>query len=233
MPLLKLEEIDSRTSVLDAVQVEVLAALIPHMEEVAFAAGETIFAAGSPPDAFYIVDEGEVRVEVPLQELDTETVLEYVGTGSFLGDMGVLAGTNREVTAVAQTDVVAHKVSRAGLRRVFDEDPAEGIKVLRALARNTALKLEGAVQLLAEHAAQDSRDPEVDRMVAAAQAAQAEFQTWGEERVDALLKDIAETVAARRSSRRPTSATRPTRRSSSSSPRWRCTPRSRARSASA
>lgn len=197
MPLLKLEGIDPRTSVLDAVQVEVLAALIPHMEEVSFAAGETIFAAGSPPDAFYIVDEGEVRVEVPLQELDTESVLEYVGTGSFLGDMGVLAGTNREVTAVAQTDVAAHKVSRSGLRRLFDEDPAEGIKVLRALARNTALKLEGAVQLLAEHAAEDTRDPEVDRMVAAAQAAQAEFQTWSEERVDALLKDIAETVAAR------------------------------------
>jgi acetaldehyde dehydrogenase/alcohol dehydrogenase len=197
MPLLKLEEIDSRTSVLDAVQVEVLAALIPHMEEARFAAGETIYAAGSPPDAFYIVDAGEVRVEVPLEELDTESVLEYVGSGSFLGDMAVLSGTNREVTAVAQTDVTAHKVSRAGLRRLFDEDPAEGIKVLRALARNTALKLEGAVQMLAEHAAEDGRDPEVDRMVAAAQAAQAEFQTWSEERVDALLKDIAETVAGR------------------------------------
>ncbi|HTU86111.1 MAG TPA: aldehyde dehydrogenase family protein [Solirubrobacteraceae bacterium] len=197
MPLLKLEEIDPRTSVLDAVQVEVLAALIPHMEEVRFAAGETIFAAGSPPDAFYIVDQGEVRVEVPHEELDTESVLEYVGTGSFLGDMEVLGATNHGVTAVAQTDVEAHKVSRAGLRRLFDENPAEGIKVLRALARNTALRLESAVHLLAEHAAEDSRDPEVDRIVAAAQAAQAEFQTWSEERVDALLKDIAEAVASR------------------------------------
>ena len=197
MPLLKLDEIDPRTSVLDAVQIEVLAALIPHMTEARFGAGETIFSAGSPPDAFYIVDEGEVRVEVPLEELDTESVLEYVGPGSFLGDMGVLAGSNREVSAVAHTEVSAHKVSRDGLRRLFDEDPAEGIKVLRALARNTALKLEGAVHMLAEHAAEDSRDPEVDRMVAAAQAAQAEFQTWSEDRVDALLKDIAETVASR------------------------------------
>jgi acyl-CoA reductase-like NAD-dependent aldehyde dehydrogenase len=197
MPLLKLEEIDPRTSVLDAVQVEVLAALIPHMEEVRFAAEATIFAAGSAPDAFFIVDEGEVRVEIPHEELDTESVLEYVGAGSFLGDMAVLSGTSHEVTAVAQTDVAAHKVSRAGLRRLFDEDPAEGIKVLRALARNTALKLEGAVHLLAEYAAEEARDPEVDRIVAAAQAAQAEFQTWNEERVDALLKDIAETVAGR------------------------------------
>ena len=77
MPLLKLEGIDPATSVLDAVQVQVLAALIPHMEEVRFAAGETIFAAGSAPDAFYIIDDGEVRVEVPLDELDTDTVLEY------------------------------------------------------------------------------------------------------------------------------------------------------------
>lgn len=197
MPLLKLEEIDPRTSVLDAVQVEVLAALIPHMEEVRFEADEVIFKAGSAPEAFYIIDQGEVRVEVPLEELDTDSVLEYIGPGSFLGDMSVLGGTNREVTAVAQTDVTAHKVSRAGLRRLFDENPAEGIKVLRALARNTALKLEVAVQALAEHAAEDSRDPDVDRMVAAAQAAQREFQSWSEERVDALLKDIAETVSAR------------------------------------
>ena len=159
MPLLKLDQIDPRTSVLDAVQIEVLAALIPHMTEARFGAGETIFTAGSPPDAFYIVDEGDVRVEVPLEELDTESVLEYVGPGSFLGDMGVLAGSNREVSAVAHTDVSAHKVSRDGLRRLLDEDPAEGIEVLRALARNTALKLEGAVHMLAEHAAEDAAIP--------------------------------------------------------------------------
>ncbi len=197
MPLLKLEEIDRRTSVLDAVQVEVLAALIPHMEEVNFAADEPIFAAGSTADAFYIIDEGEVRTEVPDEELDTESVLEYLGSGSFLGDMSVLGGTNREVTAVAQTEVKAHRVSRDGLRRLYDEDPTEGIKVLRALARNTALKLDSAVRLLAEHAAEESRDPEVDRMVEAAAAAQKEFESWSEDRVDALLKDIAETIAAR------------------------------------
>ena len=197
MPLLKLADIDPRTSVLDAVAVEVLAALIPHMDEVRFVADETIFTAGSQPDAFYIIDEGEVRVEIPHEELDTESVLEYVGPGSFLGDMSVLGGTAREVTAVAQTEVTAHKVSRDGLRRLYDDNPAEGIKVLRALARNTALKLNSAVRTLAEYSADESPDPEVDRMVAAAQAAQREFESWGEERVDALLKDIAETIAGR------------------------------------
>jgi len=52
-----------QTSVLDAFQVELLSALQPYMEEVEFARGDVIYERAKPADAFYIVDEGDVRVD--------------------------------------------------------------------------------------------------------------------------------------------------------------------------
>jgi len=197
MTLLSPETLDPRTSVLNASQVELMAALLPCMETVRFPAGEPVFMAGSPADAFYIVDGGEARVELASDEPDTDAVLEYVGPGAFLGEVAVLAGNARSVSAYAHTDMTVRKVSARGLRRLFDDDPAQGILVIRALARNTALKLEGALEQLAEHVPNDGLDSEVERMVADGNAAQEVFASWPEDRVDALLTEIAETVAAR------------------------------------
>lgn len=184
-------------SVLDAFQVELLSGLQPYMEEARFADGERIFARGDTSDAFYVIDDGEVRLEAHSDELDTDSVLDYAGPGSFLGETSMLGGTPHSLHAVANGPVVARKVSTAGLKRLFKEDPETGIDVLRALARDTAVKLHQANRKLAEQAADEARDPEVDRMVAAALAAQREFQSWPEERVDKLLEAIAGAVAGR------------------------------------
>lgn len=182
-------------SVMDAGQLEMLVVLEPHMEQLELPAGTAIYEAGAPSDAIYVIDSGDVRVEVRSQEVDTDAVLEYRGPGSFLGDTGVLAKLPRWTSAYAHTDVRLHRVSADGLRRVYDESPAEGVAILRALSRDTAVRAERAARQLADHLADDMPDPEVERLVAGAVAAQREFEHWPEERVDALLKDIAESIA--------------------------------------
>ncbi len=184
-----------QTSVLDAFQVELLTALQPYMDEVEFAAGECLYAEGDLSDAFFILKQGDVRLQIHSLEVDTDPVLDYVGAGSFIGHDSVLAGLQRWVSAYAETDVLASKVSSAGMRRMLDEDPEQGIAMLRALGRDTALKFRSVSQRLGEHLVSDFPDPEVERMVGAAVAAQKSFEDWPEERVDALLKDIAEAVA--------------------------------------
>ena len=79
---------------------------------------------------------------------------------------------------------------------MLDEDPQQGITVLRALGRQTAINLRAAEQRVAEQLESDMPDPEVEQMVADGLAAQRVFETWDEERVDALLKDVAESIAA-------------------------------------
>jgi acyl-CoA reductase-like NAD-dependent aldehyde dehydrogenase len=182
-------------SFMDAGQLEMLMVLEPHMQAIEVPAGSAIFKAGEPSDAIYVIDEGDVRVEVHSHEVDTDTVLEFRGPGSFLGDTGVLAKVPRWTSAFAHTDVQAHRVSADGLRRVYQESPAEGLAILRTLSRDTATRAEHAAQQLVEHLADDQPDPEVERLVAGAMAAQRAFESWSEERVDALLKDIATSIA--------------------------------------
>jgi acyl-CoA reductase-like NAD-dependent aldehyde dehydrogenase len=184
-----------QTSVLDAFQVELLSALQPYMEDVEFAAGAEIYARGKAADAFYIVDEGDVRLEVPSPEPDSENVLDVRGPGSFLGHDTMLAAMTHANTAVADSPVRGRKVSAKGWRRMLDEDPEQGVAVLRALARQTAINLRAAEQRVAEQLESDAPDPEVEQMVAAGLAAQKVFESWDEERVDALLKDVAESIA--------------------------------------
>ena len=94
-----------QTSVLDAFQVELLSALQPYMEDVEFAGGDEIYERGKAADAFYIVDAGDVRLEVPSPEPDSENVLDVRGPGSFLGHDTMLAAMTHAHTAVADTVV--------------------------------------------------------------------------------------------------------------------------------
>jgi acyl-CoA reductase-like NAD-dependent aldehyde dehydrogenase len=185
-----------QTSVLDAFQVELLSALQPYMEDVEFSKGDEIYERGKAADAFYIVDAGDVRLEVPSPEPDSENVLDVRGPGSFLGHDTMLAAMTHAHSAVADSVVRGRKVSAKGWRRMLDEDPQQGVMVLRALARQTAINLRAAEQRVAEQLESDAPDPEVEQMVANGLAAQRVFESWDEERVDALLKDIAESIAA-------------------------------------
>src|SRR4051794_41848119 len=90
-----------QTSVLDAFQVELLSALQPYMDEAEFAEGDEIYARGKAADAFYIVDEGDVRLKVPSPEPDSENVLDVRGPGSFLGHATMPAAMTPANTAVA------------------------------------------------------------------------------------------------------------------------------------
>lgn len=184
-----------QTSVLDAFQVELLSALQPYMQEVSFQPEEQLFDRDERADSFFIVDDGVVRLEVPTPEPDTDGVLDHAGPGSFLGHESMLAGSRHAVSAVADTPVRARKIDSKGWRRMLDDDPHQGVMVLRALARQTAMHLQAAQGKLAEQIESEAPDPQVEAMVARAVAAQKEFETWSEDQVDALLKDLAEAVA--------------------------------------
>ncbi len=187
---------NTQATVLDAFGVELLAAIHPIREMVQYPAEHRIFEHGSAADAFYIIDEGEVRIEVPSKDVDTDPVLEILVAGDFLGEEALLGGSPRWASAVANTDVSLVRVAATDLRNLYKEHPAEGVAVLRSMGRYTAKRLRSASTRVAETLADDAPDPIVDEMVVAAQEAMSAFQDWPEERVDALLEDIATAVNA-------------------------------------
>ncbi len=185
---------EAQSTVLDAFGVELLGAIYTIREKVNFAAGDRIFEESSEADAFYIINEGQARLEISAKDIDTDAVLEYAGPGDFLGEEALLGGSLRWSSAVADTDVEASRVSSADLKRLYEESPSEGVAVLRAMGRYTANRLRDASSRVAETLADDAPDPVVDEMVAAAVVAQKQFESWAEDRVDALLEDIATSI---------------------------------------
>jgi acyl-CoA reductase-like NAD-dependent aldehyde dehydrogenase len=167
-----------------------------YLRPVHFTAQQCIFRQGSPGDACYIVQAGDVRLELePDKHVETECVLGYQGQGSVLGELALLDGRPRSASAYAETDVTTQCLSSEGLERICATHPSVGIGLLRALARDTSLKLRRSNERIADYIVSVASDPEIDGIVARAVEAQRQFEEWPEERVDALLLALATAVA--------------------------------------
>jgi acetaldehyde dehydrogenase/alcohol dehydrogenase len=166
------------------------------METIRFSAGTCIFRTGMSGDGCYVIAQGDVRLELEnLRHIDTECVLGYLKAGSLLGEMSLLDELPRSVSAFAETDVVARRLSAVALRNISASHPQIGVALFRALGRDVSLKLRRSNDRIAELSSAMPDDPEVDQMVVLAGEAQRQFETWTEHRVDALLQAVAQAVA--------------------------------------
>jgi acetaldehyde dehydrogenase/alcohol dehydrogenase len=170
--------------------------LAPYLERRSFGQGECIMRQGTAGSECYLIEEGEVRLEVERLDFDSDGVIAYLQAGMLCGEFSFLDGRPRSASAYAHTDVVASRLSAERLQELCDNDPQTGLAVLHALGRDAATKARQTSQHLEEFVFSDQIDPSVDRMVAAAAAAQAAFLEWPERRVEALLEGIAQAAAA-------------------------------------
>jgi len=157
------------------------------LNEVEFEPGTIIFTEGDVGDAAYFIDEGEVRIELELPEVDTESVLRYEGPGSTLGEVALLDRLPRSATAVADTRVRARTITTADLDELASREPGVALALTVELARDATAKLRTLTNQVSDLMFAVAPDPVVDELVGRAAAAQAQFADWQEERVDALL----------------------------------------------
>jgi acetaldehyde dehydrogenase/alcohol dehydrogenase len=171
------------------------AVLEPYLERRRYAGGERIMAQGTPGTECYLITGGEVRLEVERPDFDSDGVIAYLGPGMLCGEFSLLDGQPRSASAYAHTEVTALVLSEDGLGRLCADDPPTGLAVLRALGRDAAAKARETRGQLEEYVFAADIDPAVDEAVARAAAAQAELAGWPEDRVEALLDDVAGAVA--------------------------------------
>jgi acyl-CoA reductase-like NAD-dependent aldehyde dehydrogenase len=170
------------------------AALAQITEEVRFPKGMRLFAAGEPGDACYLIDAGEVRIEVAREELDSDGILAYLGPGQTVGEIALLDRQPRSAHAWAHTDVTARRIDAAGMEALARTHPEAVLALMTALARDAVAKLRRTTEKFAE-AVFPERDPEVDAMVTRAMEAQRVLAGWSEAQVDALIADVAQAIA--------------------------------------
>jgi acyl-CoA reductase-like NAD-dependent aldehyde dehydrogenase len=197
-----LSGVQTLSALFDALPIQDARILEEHMTSVTYAAGTAIFKVGDEGDACYLVDQGVVRIDLDRlglthSEIDSDSTLGYIEPGGILGELTLLDGLPRSASAYAQTEVSMRRIDQKGIEALLDSNPRVGAAVFAAMGRDAASKLRRTNERLAQAIFTDAPDPEVDVMVARAVAAQRAFVDWPEDKVDALLFDMAHAVADR------------------------------------
>jgi CRP/FNR family transcriptional regulator/CRP/FNR family cyclic AMP-dependent transcriptional regulator len=99
-----------------------------------FRRGETIFHAGDPGDALFIVIDGQVKITIPPDDGSEPAILTTIGPGGFFGELSLLDGAARSATAVALDSVETHVLRRDAFERLVAAEPALRKALLVALA---------------------------------------------------------------------------------------------------
>lgn len=132
------------------------AVLAQNVEEVSFAAGQTLFNAGDPGDALYVISAGEVEIFFK-DNTGVKIVLERPGPGDFFGELSLLDKGSRTANAVALTDVRALRVDRQDLDALIHSHPHAALGMLSAMGRRMRVSTE-----LLRHTASRNVNQEVE-----------------------------------------------------------------------
>lgn len=108
-----------------------------YAQEVHYKAGSTIFAAGEPSDAIYLVLEGMVLVLIKDEE-GKEQTLSIVTEGQSFGEVGLLIKQSRLATTAAGLDTRLLKITWETLERLEKDRPDLLIPMYKALAQTLA-----------------------------------------------------------------------------------------------
>jgi len=105
-----------------------------RLEWLSLASRETLFRAGDPGDALYVIISGRLRATITGED-GAERVLEEMGRGELVGEMGVLMGEARSATVTAVRDSELVRLARSDLLALSQHHLEVMIRINALLAR--------------------------------------------------------------------------------------------------
>lgn len=153
-PDLSPEEVAARLlvtpSALDELKLSDAKRVVSFMHPQLISAGTVFIREGevSGNDYMMLVLEGDISVESELPGSDGNLVVNVIGPGHLIGEMGVLDNAPRSATCTAVTDIAAAVLSRAALRRLLKAEPAVGARLLLAISKRMADRLRDTTRKL-------------------------------------------------------------------------------------
>jgi uncharacterized membrane protein len=106
------------------------------MVEKTVAVGDTLFRAGEPGDAMFIVFTGKVDLFVK-DKAGQKIVLHTAEPGEFFGELSLLDGGSRTATAQVSEAGVLYVLDREDLQQLFRKRPDAALDMLAAMGRMT------------------------------------------------------------------------------------------------
>lgn len=126
-----------------------MARLEPWLATGTLEAGATLFRAGDPGDAMYLVVEGRVTLWVDGHGRARVRLLTF-GAGGLFGEMALLDGRDRSTHAQADVACRLRILKRETFARIAREDPALHVALLEALSLQLVHRLRETNALLGE-----------------------------------------------------------------------------------
>lgn len=114
-----------------------LRALASRFQFRTFARGDTMFQAGDPAEALYLIEAGQVRVITLSREGET---FEELFPGEFVGQTALVTGKPHSSTAFAVSDVSVWSLSLNDYQTLITEYPTIKLAFARALAEPLAVE---------------------------------------------------------------------------------------------
>ncbi|HEX6230693.1 MAG TPA: cyclic nucleotide-binding domain-containing protein [Actinomycetota bacterium] len=102
--------------------------LAEQADQVGYREGEAIVHADQPGGTLYVILEGAARVT-----RDGRTIAR-LGPAEFFGEISLLDGGGRTASVLAETPVVAVRISKRSFDRVVAQDPSLAAKILVVVA---------------------------------------------------------------------------------------------------
>lgn len=143
-PELAPEEVAARLlvtpSALDELNLADAVKIVGYMKPRIIKAGTVFIREGETRqnDYMLLVLDGDISVENELPGLHESMVVQVMGPGSLIGEMGVLDGAPRSATCTATTDVAVAVLTRSALTRLLKDEPRVAARLLLAISKRMA-----------------------------------------------------------------------------------------------
>src|SRR6266436_8532990 len=124
--------------------------LAEDVDQVNYAAGETIFNEHDLGDGLYVVENGSVRIWVMDEDVNEVTLAE-LKPGDFFGELAVLDRGERSSSATAVIDTHLHKLSSDAFQKFLIEHPDAAVDVICEIAQ----RMRQTNQLVSKRAARN------------------------------------------------------------------------------
>ncbi len=100
-----------------------------------FEAGDVLFEQGDPAESLYMIENGELEVRAVGEQVGEEVVLAVLGSGTVVGEMAILEGTNpRSATVEVLSDTQAFVLSRKSFNKLREARRPVAYKLILNLA---------------------------------------------------------------------------------------------------
>jgi predicted acylesterase/phospholipase RssA/CRP-like cAMP-binding protein len=111
-----------------------LAGVVADLSTVHLRAGDTLFTAGDPGDALYVVVYGRLRAVLPDENADGgERLLGEIGRGESVGEMALLTGEPRSATVRAVRDTELLQLSQQAFHALAERQPRLMLEMARLI----------------------------------------------------------------------------------------------------